>query len=747
MPSERPTASGGQDLRDLIAGAAVEERAELLDGWLAGLLPPGGGVALVAVGGLGRRELPPYPDVDLLLLHDGWPGIGTVADQVWYPIWERKLPLDHAVRTVEEALAVAEQDVKAALGLLDARHLAGDPALTARLRGVAVGSWQSRAAHRLAALREVTEARWRDRGELAFLLEGDLKEARGGLRDATTLRGIGYAQIADTPRPAARAAAARLRETREALHHAAGRRCDRLLAELREPVAALLGVPDREALLRRVSEDARTLAYAADDAWRAVDRWRGRAGKPGPRRPLADGVVESGGEVRLARALRPDPVLPLRVAAAAATHRLPIAVSTLDWLVAHCPPLPEPWPASARNAFLTLLGAGPALVDVWEACDRAGLVTRWLPEWGRVRFAPQYDPVHRHTVDRHLIETAATAARYAHEVTRPDLLVLGALVHDLGKGLGECDHCVAGVAPAALVCARIGLSAADTAVITDLVRHHLLLADVATRRDLADPATLPPVAEAVGTVDQLELLHALTLSDAAATGPGAWSDWKGKLVAELVGRVAGYLGSGPVPAPGLPDPARFAGGPLPVVTWRDGLVSVLAPDRPGLLAAVAGCLARHRLDVLAATVAVSPAQVGLAAGSDAAGRPEPVGARALVECEVRPRYGDPPAPGLLLDALRRAVLAGPEPPRPADPAGEVRLRWCHDATDATILEVRATDAPGLLHRITAALAEAGADVRTARVATYGAAAVDAFYLVGEYSRVEVEKAVTGRVGG
>ncbi|WP_412542217.1 [protein-PII] uridylyltransferase [Longispora sp. K20-0274] len=737
MPSEAQgrTASVDRGLRDLIAGAAVEERAELLDGWLAGLLPPGGGVALVAVGGLGRRELPPYPDVDLLLLHDGWPGIGTVADQVWYPIWEQKLPLDHAVRTVEEALAVADQDVKAALGLLDARHLAGDPALTARLRGVAVGSWQSRAAHRLAALREVTEARWRDRGELAFLLEGDLKEARGGLRDATTLRGIGYAQIADTPRPAARAAAARLRETREALHHAAGRRCDRLLAELREPVAALLGVPDREALLRRVSEDARTLAYAADDAWRAVDRWRSRSGKPGPRRPLADGVIESGGEVRLARALRPDPVLPLRVAAAAATHRLPIAVSTLDWLAAHCPPLPEPWPATARQTFLTLLGAGPALVDVWEACDRAGLVTRWLPEWGRVRFAPQYDPVHRHTVDRHLIETAATAARYAHEVARPDLLVLGALVHDLGKGLGAAgDHCVAGVAPAHLVCARIGLSAADTGVIVDLVRHHLLLADVATRRDLADPATLPPVAEAVGTVDQLDLLYALTLSDAAATGPGAWSDWKGKLVAELVGRVAGYLGSGPVPAPGLPDPARFAGGPLPVVTWRGGLVSVLAPDRPGLLAAVAGCLARHRLDVLGATVAVSESS-------------EAAEGRALVECEVRPRYGDPPAADLLLDALRRAVLSGPEPPRPVEVSGDVRLRWCQDATDATILEVRAPDAPGLLHRITTALTRAGADVRTARVATYGAAAVDAFYLVGDFSRAVVEAEVRAGCSG
>nr|WP_245563527.1 [protein-PII] uridylyltransferase [Longispora albida] len=702
-------------MRERVAGAQGAERSRMLDGWLAGLLPRGGGIALVAVGGLGRGEIPPYPDLDLLLLHDGWPGIATVADQLWYPVWAEKLPLDHAVRTVDEALAVAERDVKAALGLLDARHIAGDPALTARLRGAAAGDWRARAPRRLAALRELTEQRWRDRGELAFLLEGDLKEARGGLRDAVVLRGIGFAQITIPSRAAARAAT-RLRDVREALHHAAGRRCDRMLAELRDPVTALLGVPGRDALLRRVSDDARTIAYAADDAWRAVARW-GRPAVVEPRRPLADGVVEYGGEVCLARsASRHDPVLALRVAAAAAVHGLPITASTLAWLAEHSPPLPEPWPEEARAAFLTLLGAGEGLVGAWEACDRAGLVSRWLPEWDRIRCLPQYDAVHLYTVDRHLVQAAAESARSARDVNRPDLLALGAFLHDIGKGLGG-DHSLAGIGPARRICARIGLSGRDADVTARLVEHHLLLADTATRRDLGDPATVPPVAHAVQDEGFLDLLWALTLADAAATGPLAWSGWKDKLVAELAGRVRSYLDSGPLPAPAA-DPARFAG---PDVEIGAGRVTVRADDRPGLLAAVSGALARLRLDVLAADIASRDG-------------------RALLDCEIRPRYGDPPDPALAATTLRQAI-AQPGLAVPGVPGA--RLVWCADATDAEILEVRAADAPGLLHRIAAALARAGAQVRSARVATYGGSAVDVFYLTGRYTRAAVESEIDG----
>ena len=169
-----------------------------------------------------------------------------------------------------------------------------------------------------------------------------------------------------------------------------------------------------------------------------------------------------------------DPTLSLRVAAAAARNGLRISPGTLEWLARRCPPLPRPWPEPARIAFAQLLGSGPALVSTWEACDRFGLITAWLPEWARVRSAPQHNPVHRFTVDRHLIEAVAAAARHARDVARPDLLFLGALLHDIGKGLPG-DHSVVGVEVASAISAAIGLPPADIAVVTRLVRWHLLL--------------------------------------------------------------------------------------------------------------------------------------------------------------------------------------------------------------------------------------------------------------------------------
>ena len=720
-----------------VGAAAREHRAAALDAWLGGLLPDSGpGVALVAVGGLGRRECAPFGDVDLVLLHSGVSNVELLAKDVWYPIWDAGIGLDHSVRTLPEALSVAHDDVKVALGLLDMRHVAGDRSLTDALRAAAVDQWRRTAVRGLSMLRELTAERWAVHGELAFLLEGDLKEARGGLRDVGVLRGIGIAGVADAARPAVRAAHVRLLDTRDALHVAVGRRIDRLVAQERAEVAGALGLPDAGALLRRVAQDARTVAYAIDDAWRAADRWRadrrrGSVRRQPLRRPVARDVVEQDGEAVLARSAvtaHPDPSLALRVAAAAAGARLPVARGTLEWLARFAPALPVPWPPAAREALLTLLGSSLCLVPTWEACDRYGLIDAWLPEWARLRSLPQYNPVHRFTVDRHLVEAAAHAAAYAREVDRPDLLLLAAFLHDIGKGLPG-DHSLAGAPIAAGVATRIGLSTPDVATIEKLVRLHLLLPETATRRDLADEKTIRTVADAVGDRSTLDLLYALARADAAATGPGAWSDWKGRLVAELVDRVRSTLDTGAVPSAPVPD-TSFVRGTLPAVLVDEASVSVAATDRLGLLAAVAGCLALHRLDVVAADVST-------------------VDGMALVRCAVQPRHGElSDAPGLAADLRRAAAgqlsglgrLAAPRPSRAGAPAP--RVVWHEDAaTDAVVLELRAADAPGLLYRVASALAGAGADVRAARISTLGADVVDAFYLVGEWNRATVEAVV------
>ncbi|SCG69844.1 [protein-PII] uridylyltransferase [Micromonospora coxensis] len=741
-----------------IGEAARARRAEGYDAWLGSLLPARDGIALVAVGGLGRRQCAPYGDLDLVLLHAGVAGVDELAASLWYPVWDAGVRLDHSVRTLAEALSVAQDDVKVALALLDARYVAGDRALADALVRTAVDHWRRTAVRRLPELREITEARWRTHGELAFLLEGDLKEAAGGLRDVGILRAIATAGVTDALRPAVRAAHLRLLDVRDALHQQVGRRVDRLVAQERDGVAALLGLRpspveggpdgvaahDGDALLRRVAGDARTVSHALDDAWRAADRLRagrrrGADGRP-VRRPVARDVVEHDGELVLARTAigaRPDPSLSLRIAAAAATTRLPIARATCEWLAAYCPPLPSPWPPEARAALITLLGAGPGLVPAWETCDRYGLIDGWLPEWTRLRSLPQHNPVHRFTLDRHLVQTAYEASRHTREVDRPDLLLLGAFLHDIGKGMAG-DHSTVGAPVAEAVAARIGLPEPEAALIGTLVRLHLLLPDVATRRDLSDPKTVAGVAAKVGDTTTLDLLHALVRADAAATGPAAWSDWKGRLVAELVARVRTALDTGVVPPPPAPDPTLVA-GPLPVVHLSGDRVSVAAADRRGLLATVAGCLALHRLEVLAADAST-------------------VDGRALVECRVQPRYGLAPDPIALAADLRRAVggdvsvtqrLRG----RALAARGEgaaPRVVWHREAaTDAVLLELRAADAAGLLYRVTCALDEAGAHVRAARISTLGGDVVDVFYLVGGWpddaERARLEAAVLAAV--
>src|SRR5579864_2043306 len=274
-------------------------RTAEVDRWLAALLGAEPDVALVAVGGYGRRELLPRSDLDVVLLHAGRDNIAGIADRIWYPVWDSGAELDHAVRTVPQARRVARADLKVALGLLSARHVAGDPDLTERLRAGALEDWRSAAPARLA---ELHDARDKASGELAFLLEPDLKEARGGLRDVHAIQAVAAAWVAPAPGPKVRAAYEQILDRKHALHEITGRRLDRLVLEEQDEVARTLGLLDGDALLRQLAGAARTVSYAADHAFRLADRAGGRRaigvrmrrGKP-ERRPLADGVVEQDG--------------------------------------------------------------------------------------------------------------------------------------------------------------------------------------------------------------------------------------------------------------------------------------------------------------------------------------------------------------------------------------------------------------------------------------------------------------------
>ncbi|MGW7620832.1 [protein-PII] uridylyltransferase [Streptomyces antimycoticus] len=793
--------------------------AELTDQWLAALLTGGAqtagigrGVALVAVGGYGRGELSPRSDLDVLLLHDGSAdrsALAALADHVWYPVWDMGLALDHSVRTPDEARATAAEDLKVQLGLLDARHIAGDQALTADLRTTVLADWRAQAPRRLPELHALCQERAERHGELQFLLEPDLKETRGGLRDATALRAIAASWLADAPREGLDDARRRLLDARDTLHLSTGRAADRLTLQEQDQVAAALGLLDADALLRQIYESARIISYASDVTWREVERvlrarsaarprlrgllggrggrsgGRGGAADAGERSPLAEGVVEQDGEVVLARTARPDrdPVLTLRAAAAAAQAGLPLSPHAVRRLSTAARPLPVPWPPEAREQLITLLGAGESTVGVWEALEAEGLITRLLPDWERVRCRPQRNAVHRWTVDRHLVETAVRASALSRRVGRPDLLLVAALLHDIGKGWPG-DHSVAGETIARDVAARIGFDRADVAVLATLVRHHLLLVETATRRDLDDPATVRSVAEAVGGATTLELLHALTEADALATGPAAWSAWRGSLVADLVKRVAAVLAGEPADDWSTPQQTTAEQERLAIEAWRTGgpvlalharsealapgeagglltggLLTAAAegtpedeatgpepigvelliavPDQPGVLHTAAGVLALHRLTVRAADLRA----LELPSELDAAGAAAGV---LLLSWRVAAEYGSLPQAARLRNDLLRALdgsldivarLAEREaayrkyprrrgahapPPRVTVAPGSSQL--------ATVIEVRAQDAPGLLHRIGRALEHTGVAVRSAHVSTLGANAVDAFYV-------------------
>ncbi|MFI1960708.1 [protein-PII] uridylyltransferase [Streptomyces althioticus] len=750
--------------------------AGLTDAWLAGLFAAGApqarGVSLVAVGGYGRAELSPRSDLDLLLLHDGSdPGtVAKLADRLWYPVWDLGLALDHSVRTPAEARRTAGEDLKVQLGLLDARHIAGDLGLTTALRTTVLADWRNQAPKRLPALRELCEERATRQGELQYLLEPDLKEARGGLRDATALRAVAASWLADAPREGLAEARGRLLDVRDALHLSTGRATDRLALQEQDQVAAELGLLDADVLLRQVYEAARVIAYAGDVTWREVGRvLRSRSvrprlramlggGRTAPERsPLAEGVVEQDGEVVLARAARPDrdPVLPLRAAAAAAQAGLPLNLHAVRRMAAGARALPSPWPAEARQQLLTLLGSGRPTVDVWEALEAEGLISLVLPDWDRVRCRPQRNAVHLWTVDRHLIETAVRASALTRRVSRPDLLLIAALLHDIGKGWPG-DHSVAGEVIARDVAARIGFDADDVTVIATLVRHHLLLVETATRRDLDDPATVRSVAEAVGSPGTLELLHALTEADALATGPAAWSSWRASLVADLVKRVAAVLAGQAPPGPeeaaptaqherlaleavatGAPvlslraqtePPAEPSDDPEPL-----GVELLIAvPDQPGVLPAVAGVLAVHRLTVRTAELR----SLDLPYGVD--------GSVLLLDWRVAAEYGSLPQAARLRADLVRALdgsldisgrLAERDaayPRRRGVVAPPPRVTVAPAASrHATVIEVRAQDAPGLLFRIGRALEDTAVRVRSAHVSTLGANAVDVFYVTQE----------------
>lgn len=687
------------------------------------------GVALVAVGGYGRGELAPHSDLDVVLVHDDDAvDVRRVAERVWYPMWDAGVHLDHSVRALSEVSVRAQADPRVALGLLDARHLAGDPSVTLRLRTDLLAHWRRDARGQLPALRTLVFDRGAREDELAHASVPDLKESVGGLRDATVLKALVATWLVDVSHADLEPSRLQLLDVRDALHEVTGRATDRVAPELWSDLAEALGLPEASAAQRQVREVGRRITHLSRLTWHRVDALLARPPSRLRRAPdlerVAAGVAVSGAEVVLDRGTQPavDPLLLLRAAAEAAERGLVLAPATAARLARQGAALPEPWSREARNLFTRLLAAGVGLLPVWETLDETGALDRVLPEWDLVRLVPHASVVHRFTVDRHLVETCTEASRLIRRVSRADVLMAAALLHDIGKGQ-LLDHSVAGEPLAAAAAQRMGFDAREVQLVRDLVRWHLLLAEVATTRDLEDPGTVAHVVERIHDLETLDLLEVLTEADARATSPKAWTSWRAGLVADLARRTRTALLDTPsstslttdlpaeldVPPALLEDPRRID---VRVVGVGDGAtVTVVSGDRIGLMADVAGALTVQRASVRSARVWTQ---------DDMAVSVWDIDETHLDEAMLRERF-DAIAAGRLDPGARLRAPRGQH----LDPAVQIR----HDASsDATVLEVRVDDRPGVVYLVCAALARLEVSVRSAHLTTLGPQAVDVFYV-------------------
>ncbi len=743
--------------RTLLGSDFTSAYSDHLDAWLAELARPlegMPGLALVAVGGYGRREMAPESDLDLVLVHQADVDPGPVADQIWYPIWDAGLKLGQRVDTPDGLLRLARRDLDTATALLDVRHLAGDEQLSVDLAVAAGEAWRSDPVANAMRLAERLRQSHAQSGEVAFTLGPDIKMGQGGLRDLHALRWVAAtgAAIDMTDVESLREPAEVLLRARVELHRLTARPGDRLVLEYQDEVAARLGYADADALMGDIAAAGRSIAWISDAAW----FWIERSAEPRRRdtdREVIDGsIVVDGWLMTLADGVEPidDPELVLRLADAAAQRRSFIDHDTLERLATGARSPVGDWSQEMRRLFVSLLHHGHAAIPILEALDQVGLVSWLLPEWEPCRSRPQRNAYHRFTVDRHLLEAAAEASSLADRVARPDLLIVGALLHDIGKGYPG-DHTDAGVALIEPLAHRMGFGSDDVDTLVAMCRHHLLLPDVATRRDLDDDGTISYVADAVESVELLELLAALTEADSIATGPSAWNSSKAALVAELVVRTRHVLEGGDVDAiagprfPSVEQLESMRSGEFSV-DIVDQRVTVVQQDRPGAFFRAAGVLTLNGLDIKAAS---AHTEGGMAlAEFEVDGRPDVKRLEAQLQAGAHGRI----ALDARVDERRRTY----ERSRKRMSARPVVAAVSFDnvsSTSATVIEVTGRDEIGVLYRIARALSELRVSIWTARIQTIGDAVIDAFYVTHEGSKIvderhqrEIERAVLHAIG-
>ncbi|MBW3093131.1 HD domain-containing protein [Bifidobacterium sp. 82T10] len=541
---------------------------------------PAAGVGLAAVGSLARGQIGPSSDLDLVIIYESHAlndrQLNDLANKLWYPLWDSGLDLDHSVRTRQQCESVTDKDLPAAMGWLDVRPIAGDTKLIADTAASILERWRKAARKRLPELLDSAQKRLDEFGRLPYLNQPDIKETRGGLRDAVLVSALAASWLADRPHGAYDDAVEALLDVRDCIHLAANKDTNLLLTPYQAKVAAMLGFADptlpegeREArsiddLQTRLARIGRQIAFALDSTASRAEHsimhekprfsffqmMNPRAGgkREAPKFDvLAPGIVSHEGEVVLAPGVDParDAALPLRAAVASAESKLPINPATLANL-RHAPIRDSVWSGETRDLFVRLLASGSELMRVWDEIDFVDIPGRWMPEWLGIRNRPSASAAHRYTIDRHSVEVVSRLERMSAALGRQydeahyAALLLAGLLHDIGKRPFVTDHAAEGAKHVPVILRRMGYAPDIVDWATLLVREHLTLSEFAIGHDPNDPATGAELAARVnGDRVLLDMLYDLTRADGSSLGATAgeqltkqygWSRWREAVV-------------------------------------------------------------------------------------------------------------------------------------------------------------------------------------------------------------------------
>jgi [protein-PII] uridylyltransferase len=787
-------------------------------------------MAVVAVGGYGRGTLAPGSDIDLLFVlpQRQSPRVQSITEFILYSLWDTRQKVGHATRNIEECIRLARTDTTILTAILEARYICGDYALFERLvqdfrRDIVAKGARDFVAGKLAE----RDLRLVKSGESRYLVEPDVKDGKGGLRDLNTLFWIAkflYATNA-TDELAEKGAFSReelqlfkkcenfLWAVRCHLHFLAGRGDDRLSFDRQSEIAERLGYKSHGGLkhVERFMKHYFLVAKDVGDLTRilcaslearqvkdapALSRMLGRF-RPRSAGSFADAPdfrLESGRIVpRDADAFVRDPVNMIRLFAIASRQGAEIHPDALK-LVRKSLPLirksvcDDP---QANAIFLEMLTQGGEPETILRMMNEAGVLGRFIPEFGRIVAMMQFNMYHHYTVDEHLIravgilsqidrgqlsEDHPLAATILPTVTSKRALYVAVLLHDIAKGRRE-DHSIAGERIARELGPRFGLTPAETDTVAWLIRHHLLMSETAQMRDLNDFKTVLDFAAVVQSLERLKLLLVLTVVDIRAVGPGVWNGWKGQLLRTLYAEAEPILSGGHTAVSRRDrvtsaQAAFFANMP----DWSEEQKKAYAArhyDAYWLSVATEKQLRHHELMLAAAPKSVvtlvetdaftsiteltiyapdHPRLLALITGACAAASANIAGAQIfttadgmaldtiLIQREFQTEEDERRRAERVADIIRKALrgelwlkeaVARAYRPMSRINAFTVEPRVIIDNQSSnrfTVIEINGRDRLGLLYDLTEALYRLNLNIGSAHVSTFGEKAVDVFYV-------------------